>query len=107
MAVRQPKYSKDEFARRGTELYEQVRPLVEASHQGMVVAIDIDTGDYEVADDTLEACQQLLARCPAAQPWCVRIGHRAVDRFGFHNTAEKSVPGNANSVMTAMEHQDD
>jgi hypothetical protein len=90
MTARQPRYSKEEFARRGTELYEQkIRPLVESGHRGRVVAIDIETGDYELADDTLEACQQLIARRPEAQPWCVRIGHRAVEHFGFHSTVEK------------------
>jgi len=90
MAVRQPHYSKEEFARRGTELYEQrIRPLVEQGNRGRIVAIDIDTGDYQVADGQLEACQPLIARRPDAQLWCVRIGHRAVERFGFHATEEK------------------
>jgi hypothetical protein len=29
----------------------------------------------------------LLTRYPDAQVWCVRIGHRAVHRFGAHRTA--------------------
>jgi hypothetical protein len=59
-----------------------VRPLVEAGNEGKIVAIDIDSGDYELAADTLTASQRLLARCPDAQIWCVRIGHQAVHRFG-------------------------
>lgn len=44
MAVRQPRYSKEEFARRGKEIYEtQVRSQVEDNH-GNIVAIDIETG---------------------------------------------------------------
>jgi hypothetical protein len=83
MAGLQPKYSKDEHARRGTEVYEQqVRPQVEAGNQGRVVALDVDTGAFEVANDTLTASQRLLARIPEAQIWCVRIGHAAVHRFG-------------------------
>ena len=42
----------------------------------------MDTGAFEVADDTLAASQRLLARHPDAQIWCVRIGHPAVHRFG-------------------------
>jgi len=80
---RQPKYSKEEHARRGTELYEQqVRPQVEAGNQGKIVAIDVDTGAFEMGENTLSACRRLLSRCPDAQIWCVRIGHRAVHRFG-------------------------
>jgi hypothetical protein len=83
MSLRQPRYSKEEFARRGTEIYErQVRPQVEAGNQGQIVALDIDTGQFELGPDTLTACQRLLAHCPDAQIWCVRIGHRAVHHFG-------------------------
>ena len=83
MTVRQPRYGKEEHARRGTEIYEQqVRPQVEAGNQGKIVAIDVDSGAFEVADDTLTAADRLLARFPDAQIWFVRIGHRGVHRFG-------------------------
>ena len=79
----QPRYSKEEHARRGTALYEQiVRPQVEAGNDGKVAALDVDSGAFEVAEDTLTASQRLLARCPDAQIWCVRIGRPAVHRFG-------------------------
>lgn len=43
MAVRQSRYGKEEFARRGDEIYEtQVRPQVEEGNHGKIVAIDID-----------------------------------------------------------------
>jgi hypothetical protein len=42
MAIRQPRYSKEEFARRGDEIYERdIRPVVEAENKGKFVAIDI------------------------------------------------------------------
>lgn len=83
MKVRQPRYSKEEFARRGQTIYEQrVRAQVEKGNSGRIVAIDIETGEFEVADDPLAASDQLFARCPDAQPWLIRIGHRALHRFG-------------------------
>ena len=83
MGVRQPRYSKEEFARRGQAIYEQrVRPQVEEGNRGRIVAIDIETGEFEVGDDTLAASGQLLVRCPEAQPWLVRIGYKAVHRLG-------------------------
>ena len=83
MAVRQPRYSKEEFARRGDGIYEsQVRPQVETGNLGRIVAIDIETGAFELADDTMTATRQLYERLPDAQPWVVRIGYRAVHRFG-------------------------
>ena len=84
MTVREPRYTKEEHARRGTTIYEeQVRPVVEAGNHGKIVAIDVDGGAYELAEDTLTAAERLLARCPDAQIWFVRIGHRGVHRFGF------------------------
>jgi hypothetical protein len=83
MAVRQPRYSKEEFAQRGDEIYEsQVRSQVEEGNHGRIVAIDIETGAFEVADDIVKASDHLLARYPDAQTWFIRIGHRAVYHFG-------------------------
>ncbi|WP_340643499.1 hypothetical protein, partial [Phormidium pseudopriestleyi] len=83
MAGRKPRYSKEEFARMGDHWYEtQIRQKVEAGNHGKIVAIDIETGTYEVADEILDASQRLFKRIPEAQPWIVRIGHRAVHSFG-------------------------
>jgi hypothetical protein len=38
-----------------------------------------------VADDSLTAAKQLLIRFPDAQIFGIRIGHRAVHRFGFRS----------------------
>jgi hypothetical protein len=87
MNKRQPRYPKEEHARRGAEMYEsRVRPLVESTHTGRIVAVDIDTGEYEVGDDTLKAAQTLLSRLPDAQIWCIRVGRPAVHRFGARLT---------------------
>ena len=86
MTVRQPRYSKEEFARRGHEVYEsQVRSQIEEGNHGKIVAIDIETGAFEVADDSLTAAKQLLIRFPDAHIFGIRIGHRAVHRFGFRS----------------------
>jgi hypothetical protein len=83
MSVRSPRYSKEEFARRGNEIYEsQIRPQVEENNHGKIVAINIETGSFEVADTPMEAVDRLYEREPDAQPWVIRIGHRAVFRFG-------------------------
>lgn len=89
MTVRQPRYSKEEFARRGDEIYEsQVRPQVEAGNHGKIVAIDIESGSFEMADDILTATDRLFQRLPNAQPWIVRIGYRAVHRFGARSLSQ-------------------
>jgi hypothetical protein len=83
MAVRQPRYSKEEFAQRGDTLYEaQIRSQVEEGNHGKIVAIDLETGDFEVDASEIAACDRLEARHPEAQIWIVRIGSRHVRRFG-------------------------
>lgn len=83
MNVRQPRYSKEEFARWGNALYEaHIRPRVEMGNQGKVVAIDIETGAFEVDDTPIVATDRLYERYPNAQPWVLRIGGRSLYRFG-------------------------
>lgn len=89
MAHRQPRYSKEEFARRGDEIYEtQVRPQVEEGNYGKIVAIDIETGAFEVGKNSIIASDRLLAHHPDAQIWFVRIGHRAVHRIGYSEVSQ-------------------
>lgn len=84
MELPQLRYSKEEHARRGTEMYEsQIRPQVEAGNYGKIVAIDIESGAFEIAKDTMTASDRLIKRYPEAQIWCVRVGHRGVHRFGI------------------------
>jgi hypothetical protein len=83
MTIRQPRYSKEEFARRGDEIYEsQVRSQVEEGNRGKIVAIDLETGTFEVDANEIAACNRLEASHPEAQIWIVRIGSRHVRRFG-------------------------
>jgi len=90
MTIRQPRYSKEEFARRGDEIYEsQVRQQVEEGNHGKIVAIDIETGVFEIAEDLVTAAKQLSARVPDAQTWFVRVGHPAVDHFGARSLRTK------------------
>jgi hypothetical protein len=88
-AQRKPRYSKEEFAQRGDALYAtQIRDQVEAGNHGKIVAIDIETGAFEVADDIVIASDHLLSKYPDAQTWFIRIGHRAVYHFGARSLRE-------------------
>ena len=78
-----PRYSKEEFARRGDALYDrEIRPRLEKMNRGKFVAIDIETGEYEVDGDEMAATDRLLARIPNAQIWFRRIGSKYARRFG-------------------------
>jgi hypothetical protein len=78
-----PRYSKEEFARRGDEIYERdIRQIVERGNEGKYVAIDIESGAYEMDRDEIAASDRLLARKPNAQIWLIQVGASTVRRFG-------------------------
>lgn len=77
------RYPQEEVARRGDVIYERdIRPRLKPADKGKFVAIDIETGEYEVADNVLAACDGLRARVPDSQTWLVRVGYPYVYRFG-------------------------
>ena len=82
--VRQPRYSREEFARRGNEIYNRdIRVQVDNEpNQGKFVAIDIETGVWEIDEDEMVAGDRLFARVPDAQPWVLRVGYDYLRRFG-------------------------
>jgi hypothetical protein len=83
MASTKRRYTKEEFARRGDEVYEtRVRPHLKTEDEGKFAAIDIESGAYEIDADELEACDKLSARVPEAQIWLMRVGSRYLHRFG-------------------------
>lgn len=83
MSTLQPRYGKEEYARRGDALYERdLRTLIEQGNEGKYVALDIETGAYEVDANELSASDRLLARVPDAQTWLRRIGSRYARRVG-------------------------
>jgi hypothetical protein len=78
-----PRYSKEEFARRGNDIYErEVQPRLSAKDEGKFVAIDIETGAFEIDADEIAASHRLLARNPEAQTWFRLVGSSHTRRFG-------------------------
>ena len=74
-----------EIARRGQALYdERIRPLVETeANVGKHLALDVPSGDYEIAERGIEASRRLRDRHPEGLFYRVRIGYDAV--YGHHN----------------------
>lgn len=81
---RLPTRPRDEIARLGDEIYERdIRPQVETDHHGEIVSIDVDTGKWAIGNELLEAVDRLRAQRPeAVNVWSLRVGHRAVHKFG-------------------------
>lgn len=83
-----PDNTSETIAARGEALYQQnIRNKVESMHKGKFLAIDIKTGDYAIADEDLVATDNLLAKCPDATVYGLRIGFPAAYRIGFKISA--------------------
>ena len=76
--------SREEISRIGKQRYKQhLRTEVETQENiGKIVAIDLNTNDYEVDEDLLVACDRLKVRHPDAVTWIERIGYDAVYAIG-------------------------
>lgn len=82
-SIQQTRYSAEETARLGDDIYEQqIRPLVEAGNRGKIVAIDVETGAYALEETVLAASRRLQAQRPATEVWFVRVGHQALHKIG-------------------------
>ena len=79
-----PRRPREETARLGKELYERdIRSKVEADHHGEVVAIDVDSGSWIVANGEIAAVDRLRELRPGAvNVLCERVGYRALRSFG-------------------------
>lgn len=81
-----PNHTPCEVESRGEEIYaRQIRGKIEAEDTGRFVVIDIETGQYEVGEDDLEATKRMLARRPNAVLYGVRIGYPAAYTLGGHS----------------------
>lgn len=79
------RYSKEEFARRGDALVEsKVRPILTAADKDKFVAIDIETGEYELDKNEMRAAERLRKRLLDPQIWLVHVTLGYLHRFGGH-----------------------
>lgn len=84
MAERQWRYGREEFARRGQEIYDRVvRPRLRPGDDRKFVAIDIETADFEIDGDELAAINRLSDRHDDAQVWLMRVGEPAAHSIGW------------------------
>jgi len=91
MAATNHRFSKEEIARRGDAIYDrEVRPHLKPSDGGKFVAIDIETGAHEMAQEELAAFHKLRERVPNATIWLIKVGSRYVHSFGGRGLRDKS-----------------
>ena len=68
----------------GKKIYERdILPKMEDGPYGKYVAIDVETGDWTIADTDGEALEHLRTRRPGAFDVLMeRVGYRALHSFG-------------------------
>lgn len=81
--MKQSSLSRAEIVACGEHIFNtQIRPQIPSEHRGMYLVLDIDSGEYEVDREDLQATKRLLARCPEAVVYGLRIGHPSAYRLG-------------------------
>ncbi|MBM79707.1 MAG: hypothetical protein CMJ78_03820 [Planctomycetaceae bacterium] len=87
--MRYDKYSPDQVESRGAEIFaEQIQPVLPTDSVGKFVVIDIETAEYEIDDDDLQATKRALSRRAEAVLYGVRVGYPAAYSLGGHASAE-------------------
>ena len=83
MSVMKDKEEKQEYREKGNEIYfSRIFPTLDyAEMKGKIIAINIDSGDYTIADTTIDAGMKIHQKCPDARVWTVRVGYPYVRRL--------------------------
>jgi hypothetical protein len=72
-----------QLARRGQAYYDRhLRAQLEPEHDGEFLALEVETGNYEMDDDEMAAIQRARAKHPGSLFYVLRVGHRAAHRIG-------------------------
>ena len=79
-----PRFSGEEICRRGQEWYKTtIQPQIdEQANRGKPLIIDIETGEYEIGDDSLTVTKRMLVRKPQAALYGVRVGYPTMAKAG-------------------------
>ena len=75
--------SNEEVGLLGSELYQKILPQLAPEDKDKYVAIDLNTGNYEVNAYSYAACAKLKEREPAADVWLERAGFPAAIKMGL------------------------
>src|ERR1051326_4512982 len=78
-----PRYSTEEIATRGREIYEKyLRQQLESDNIGKFLVIDIETGEYEMDEDDVAASMRAYRKKPDGARYGMRIGYPVSGTIG-------------------------
>lgn len=73
----------EDLATRGRRLYEgSIRDKVPQGNEGKFLALDVDTGEYELDAEAILALRRAQAKRPDAALYLVRIGQKSAYHLG-------------------------
>ena len=76
-------HAPDEIVKLGQDLYDrEIRRQVEANNNGKMLAIDVNSGAYALADDSLTAINELNDKKPQATIYVLRVGFPTAVKIG-------------------------
>lgn len=82
MSIAHPSLSPDKVVLQGEEIYNRLlRPRLEPDQNGKIVAIDVDSEDYEIGTDVLDTAHRLRGRRPNAEVYLMRVGDVALYHY--------------------------
>ena len=68
----------DSYVFQGQKIYDKIKAELEPEHNGEIVAIDIETGDYFLGKNVVEAVSKARERYPNKIFHTVKVGFKAV-----------------------------
>lgn len=83
-------FSSDEIVERGQKLYDrQIRHNVESQNRGKFLVLNIETGEYEIDADKMEAFSRAAAKHPGSALYILRVGFPAAVKIGGNFKVER------------------
>ena len=71
------KYTTKELCSKGEKIYAKIKEKLEPTLNNKFVAIEVDSGDYFIGNDAIEATERAKKRYQDSTFFLVRIGHPA------------------------------
>ena len=79
----QTELTAEQIVQRGKAIYqERLRKQVEVGNVGHYLAVDINSGEYEIGAKHMETVKRMLARQPDAVIYTMLIGYPAIGAIG-------------------------
>lgn len=73
-------FNKEAFADKGEEIYQGLKGQLEPKYKGKIVAIEIESGDYFLGKNSIEALTKAKKKHPDKLFYFVKVGYRAVHK---------------------------